>query len=97
LEKRKAIEKWKQGWMNAARADVWTQEQQTAFENALLEAPVGSAFAGSAMEAERAARWNFIAAAVEGKTVNQCLMRYKLLVQVVADRKKEMTMSSPAI
>lgn len=86
LEKKRYIERKKQEWMDAARQDVWTQEQQTAFEEALLSAPIGNNFAGSGVESDRVNRWLYISSKVPEKTPNQCLLRYKLLVQVVADR-----------
>lgn len=88
MEKKRAIEAWKKGWMDAARNDKWTQEQQIAFENALLTAPYSKSFVGSQVEAERYDRWCYIASKVEGKTMNQCLLRYKLLVQMTVDKKK---------
>lgn len=76
----------KEAWMTAARLDAWTQEQQLCFERALLTAPLILETRGAeTMEAEKKSRWNFIAAAVPGKNRNQCLLRYKLLLQVVAD------------
>jgi hypothetical protein len=54
--------------------DVWTQEQQHAFELALLTYT-------SSMEKNE--RWTKVAAAVGNKTKNQCLMRYRYLKEYV--------------
>jgi ABC-type glutathione transport system ATPase component len=86
--KEKALQEAKEKWMNEARTDVWTQEQQTAFEQALLTAPLILETRGNdTMEAEKKNRWNYIADRVPGKHRNQCLLRYKLLLQVVKDHK----------
>lgn len=83
-----AREKEKQLWMAEARRDVWTQEQQSALEKALLTAPLLLESRGAeTMAAEKSARWDYVAAAVEGKHRNQCLLRYKLLLQVVQDHR----------
>ena len=63
----------------AVMADVWTQEQQVAFEDALLEfTPL----------VEKHERWSCIANRVVGKNKNQCIMRYKFLKEYVALKKK---------
>lgn len=84
--KRKLLQEEKERWMNEAREDIWTQEQQTAFEQALLTAPsVLNSYGIETTTEEKRNRWNYIAAAVPGKHRNQCLLRYKLLMQVVKD------------
>ena len=60
-------------------ADPWTQEQQVAFETALLDYP---------FFVEKNERWMKIADRVQGKTRNQCIMRYKFLKEYVEKRKK---------
>lgn len=61
---------------------------QVAFENALLSAPMLLSTAGSdLMRKEKEKRWNYISRAVEGKNRNQCMTRYRLLTQLVMDRK----------
>lgn len=86
--KQRQREEEKQRWMTVARADIWTQEQQTALEQALLRAPMILESRGvQTMAAEKQRRWDFVAAAVPGKHRNQCLLRYKLLVQVVQDHR----------
>ena len=57
--------------------DVWTQEQQVAFENALLT------YTASTPKFDR---WTSVAAEVPGKTKQQCLARYKYLKQVVRNK-----------
>jgi energy-coupling factor transporter ATP-binding protein EcfA2 len=82
------LQREKEAWMGAARRDVWTQEQQTALERALLAAPLILESRGAeTMAAEKRRRWSFVAAAVPGKHRNQCLLRYKLLLQVVKDHR----------
>jgi hypothetical protein len=59
-------------------ADPWTQEQQIAFENALLAYP---------NYLEKSERWSAVADSVEGKSRNQCMARYKFLKEFVAKKK----------
>jgi len=98
-EKRRQDLERKQKWMAEARQDVWTQEQQNAFESALLSAPMILAVAGNEqMQKEKEARWNYISRAVEGKNRNQCLSRYRLLAQMVLDKKQgEAVMTSASV
>jgi len=63
----------------AVLADPWTQQQQDAFENALLTYT-------NALEKQE--RWTSIANEVEGKGRNQCMARYKFLKNFVAVSKK---------
>lgn len=59
-------------------ADLWTQDQQLGFEQALLEfTPM----------VEKEERWISIATRVPGKTKNQCILRYKYLKEYVAFKK----------
>eukprot|EP01042_Synura_sphagnicola_P003635 gene3635-4525_t len=53
-----------------ALADIWTQEQQLSLEMALLDNPP---------IVEKVERWSNVAAAVEGKSRNQCLARYRYI------------------
>jgi energy-coupling factor transporter ATP-binding protein EcfA2 len=62
----------------AVKNDVWSQSQQVAFENALLEFP---------SSIEKAERWSNIASKVEGKSRQQCLARYRFLKAFVAANK----------
>jgi len=63
----------------AVRADPWSQDQQIRFEMALLEFT-------SMMDKHE--RWSKIAAEVKGKSMNQCLARYKFLKDFVREKKK---------
>lgn len=65
----------------AVTSDIWTQEQQHAFETALLQFP---------SSVEKNERWNNIAANVEGKSRQQCLARYKFLKAWVGAQKSGM-------
>jgi hypothetical protein len=62
-----------------ARNDPWTQEQQDRFEGACLQYTVAY---------EKAERWANIAAAVGGKTRNQCMARYKFIKDLIRQRKR---------
>jgi ATP-binding cassette subfamily F protein 2 len=88
----------RRAWDEAARADPWTQEQQEKLEDALLrwdpfapaaEAGGASRYGSMTADEEKVAKWAFVASAVEGKTRNQCLSRYRFLKQLVQDMKKE--------
>jgi membrane protein involved in colicin uptake len=72
-------------WIATAKEDQWTQEEQNGFEEALLTSPMILSTAGSAMQKEKEAKWNFIATQVGTKNRNQCLTRYKLLLLLAAD------------
>jgi hypothetical protein len=62
----------------AVTNDVWSQSQQVAFEEALLEFP---------SSIEKTERWNNVASKVEGKSRQQCLARYKFLKAFVSANK----------
>jgi len=64
----------------AVLADPWTQEQQDAFEQALLTYT-------SALE--KAERWSQVAAQVQGKSRNQCLARYRFIKEFLLREAKE--------
>jgi hypothetical protein len=55
-------------------SDPWTQDEQILFENALLE---------NTPNMDKYDRWANIAAAVPGKSPNQCLLRYKFIKELV--------------
>ena len=76
-----AMAKAKEAMDAAVLADHWTQEQQNKFEAALLENPGGPRI-------DKTERWKIIAGATEGKTMNQCIMRYRYLKEYVAKRKE---------
>jgi ABC-type Mn2+/Zn2+ transport system ATPase subunit len=60
-------------------ADPWTQEQQVAFETALLT---------YTNHLEKADRWTKIASEVGDKTRNQCMARYRFLKEFVSSKLK---------
>jgi hypothetical protein len=73
--KRRALEQAKQqAFESAVLADVWTQEQQVLFEQALLQ---------FTLLTEKKERWTKIAEAVGCKSLQQCLARYKYLKALV--------------
>ncbi|KAJ8011133.1 hypothetical protein DPEC_G00055020 [Dallia pectoralis] len=61
----------------AAGDDVWTQNQQKLLEQALQQYPRGTT-----------ERWDRIALMVPGKTKEECMIRYKLLAELVLRRKQ---------
>ena len=61
-----------------ARADPWTQEQQDAFEEALLTYTLAY---------DKEERWTQVAAVVPGKTRNQCMNRYKFIKELIRQQK----------
>ncbi|KAG6461852.1 hypothetical protein O3G_MSEX012893 [Manduca sexta] len=60
-------------------AGVWSQSQQKALENALAKYPKGGA----------GDRWQKIAAAVPGKTKEECMQRCKYLSDMVKKQKQK--------
>ncbi|KAL6467593.1 hypothetical protein MHYP_G00232700 [Metynnis hypsauchen] len=61
----------------SASDDVWTQSQQRLLELALQQYPRGTA-----------ERWDRIAKVVPGKSKEECMIRYKLLAELVQRRKQ---------
>lgn len=59
---------------------IWTQSQQKALEDALLKYPKG------ALE-----RWERIAEYVPSKTKEECMLRYKTLVEALKNKKENCT------
>ncbi|CAL8347768.1 unnamed protein product [Merluccius merluccius] len=59
------------------KESVWTQNQQKLLEMALQQFPRGSA-----------ERWDRIAKVVPGKSKEECMIRYKLLAELVQKRKQ---------
>ena len=59
-------------------AAEWSQEQQKALESALLKHPKGGA----------TDRWEKISNCVDGKTKEECLTRYRQLVELVKKKQK---------
>lgn len=76
-----AMAKAKEAMDAAVLADNWTQKQQDMFEAALLENPGGPRI-------HKTERWKKIADSTEGKSMNQCIMRYRYLKEYVAKRKE---------
>ena len=70
----------KQAAEAAVLADPWTQDQQDAFEEALLTFT-------SALE--KAERWYQVAGRVEGKSRNQCMARYRFLKEFILRERRE--------
>ncbi len=60
-------------------ADSWTTEQQRELEQALTDYPATM---------EKNERWKNIAAAVNGKTVKQCVTRYKRIREQLKSRQQ---------
>ena len=84
-EAKEREERKRQEWIAAARQDIWTQEQQDKLENALLDVPMS---VNETAQKEKENKWNFVAAAVGDKTRNQCLMRYRLILEMMEERKR---------
>ncbi|KAL0966867.1 hypothetical protein UPYG_G00301160 [Umbra pygmaea] len=61
----------------AAGDDIWTQNQQKLLEQALQQYPRGTS-----------ERWDRIAKMVPGKSKEECMVRYKLLAELVLKRKQ---------
>lgn len=55
--------------------DIWTQEQQIRFEEALLQY--------TSLSLDKWDRWTKISLLVKDKTKNQCIMRYRYLKEYV--------------
>ncbi len=60
-------------------ADSWTTEQQRELEQALTDFPATM---------EKNERWKSIAATVNGKTVKQCVARYKWIREQLKSRQQ---------
>jgi len=56
--------------------DIWSQEQQKTLETALSQFPKGTS-----------ERWDRIAGKVEGKTKEQCMLRFKFLAEQIKKKK----------
>ena len=68
----------KLGEVEETEADVWSQEQQKSLETALSQFPKGTS-----------ERWDRIAGKVDGKTKEQCMLRFKFLAEQVKKKKAE--------
>ena len=58
--------------------DKWSQDQQRSLETALSQFPKGTS-----------ERWERIAGKVEGKSKEQCMLRFKFLAEQIKNKKKE--------
>lgn len=81
FEKPKVKQKTKGGKLGAEQQpSFWTQTEQKALEDALLRYPKGC------LE-----RWERIAECVPNKTKEECMLRYKALVEAVKTKKENLT------
>ncbi len=67
------------GWIVNGEADLWTSEQQRELEQALTDFPAAM---------EKNVRWKSIAAEVNGKTMKQCVNRYKWIREQLKSRQQ---------
>ena len=58
--------------------DAWSQDQQKSLETALSQFPKGTS-----------ERWERIAGKVEGKSKEQCMLRFKFLAEQIKKKKEE--------
>jgi len=77
-KKKKKTKGGKLGEAEETEADVWSQEQQKSLETALSQFPKGTS-----------ERWDRIAGKVDGKTKEQCMLRFKFLAEQVKKKKAE--------
>ena len=68
----------KLGQVEGPEEDHWSQEQQKSLEAALSQYPKGTN-----------ERWDRIAGKVEGKTKEQCMLRFKVLAEQVKKKRAE--------
>jgi hypothetical protein len=85
-KRERAMQRWKEEQERkkqfeiAITEDEWTQDQQVAFELALLDFP---------SSVEKHERWMKISERVKGKDKQQCLARYRFLKEyILAGRHK---------
>jgi len=77
-KKKKKTKGGKLGEAEETEPDVWSQEQQKSLETALSQFPKGTS-----------ERWDRIAGKVDGKTKEQCMLRFKFLAEQVKKKKAE--------
>lgn len=77
-KKKKKTKGGKLGETEAEQEDGWSQEQQKLLETALSQFPKGTN-----------ERWERIAGKVEGKSKEQCMMRFKFLAEQIKKKKLE--------
>ena len=76
-KKKKKTKGGKLGETGAEQEDGWSQEQQKLLEAALSQFPKGTS-----------ERWERIAGKVEGKSKEQCMMRFKFLAEQIKKKKE---------
>ena len=76
-KKKKKTKGGKLGEKEADQDDVWSQEQQKLLEAALSQFPKGTN-----------ERWERISGKVEGKSKEQCMMRFKFLAEQIKKKKE---------
>ena len=76
-KKKKKTKGGKLGETESEQEDVWSQEQQKHLEAALSQFPKGTN-----------ERWERIAGKVEGKSKEQCMMRFKFLAEQIKKKKE---------
>ena len=76
-KKKKKTKGGKLGETEANEDEVWTQEQQKSLEAALSQYPKGTS-----------ERWDRIAGKVEGKSKEQCMLRFKHLAEQIKKKKE---------
>ena len=68
----------KLGDSEQTETDIWSQEQQKSLETALSQFPKGTS-----------ERWDRIAGKVDGKSKEQCMLRFKFLAEQVKKKKAD--------
>ena len=76
-KKKKKTKGGKLGENEGQEEDVWSQDQQKSLELALSHFPKGTS-----------ERWDRIATKVEGKTKEQCMLRFKTLAEQIKKKKE---------
>jgi len=76
-KKKKKTKGGKLGESEGQEEDVWSQDQQKSLELALSQFPKGTS-----------ERWDRIATKVEGKTKEQCMLRFKTLAEQIKKKKE---------
>merc|ERR1712189_31716 len=76
-KKKKKTKGGKLGESEGQEEDVWSQDQQKSLELALSQFPKGTS-----------ERWDRIPTKVEGKTKEQCMLRFKTLAEQIKKKKE---------
>merc|ERR1711915_1149412 len=77
-KKKKKTKGGKIGETDGEQGDVWSQDQQKSLEAALSQFPKGTN-----------ERWERISGKVEGKSKEQCMLRFKYLAEQIKKKKAE--------